>query len=437
MAKPSENDHLIVFGRYPRVGEVKTRLIPALGPAGAAVLQKRLTEKTMATARKTAVQRMARLVFCHEGGSEQQIRKWLGSKGLCLAAQAGGNLGRRLQLSMKSAFDEGACKVVLIGTDIPGITTTILNAAFDALNNHDLVLGPSTDGGYWLVGLSKPENIFTGIAWSTADVTSQTLALARKNKLTPHLLDPLADLDTPEDLAWGMDHRHTAAPYLSIIIPTMNAEKRIARTIAAAATPDTEIIVSDGGSKDRTVEIAQSHAVRVVAGQRGCAGQLNRGASAAGGEVVLFLKAGTLLPEKYVGHLFETLMDRRTALGAFRFGTRSRTPTMRWLAFVANLRASWLHLPYGDQGLFLKKDDFKSVGGFPETTIAEDLFFVRKMARRGRIALAAAAAIPSGRRWEQRGLMRTTLIDTIIAVGCLAGVSPSRMALWYRLPAKK
>ena len=217
----------------------------------------------------------------------------------------------------------------------------------------------------------------------------------------------------------------------------MNAEKRITRTIASAATPDTEIIVSDGGSTDQTLKIAQSHAVRMIAGELGRAGQLNRGADAARGEVLLFLNANTRLPEKYVGHLFETLMDRRTALGAFRFGTRSRTPTMRWSAFVANLRASWLHLPYGDQGLFVKKDDFKSVGGFPETTIAEDLFFVRKMARRGRIALAAAAAIPSGRRWEQRGPMRTTLIDTIIAVGCLAGVSPSRMVLWCRLPAKK
>ena len=73
--------------------------------------------------------------------------------------QTSGNLGRRLQLSIQAAFDQGARKVVLVGTDILGITTTILHAAFDALDNHDLVLGPSTDGGYWLVGLKKPKNI--------------------------------------------------------------------------------------------------------------------------------------------------------------------------------------------------------------------------------------------------------------------------------------
>ena len=429
--------HLIVFGRYPIPGKTKTRLIPKLGHAGAASLQRRLTERTVATSRHCAHRTGARLVFCHDGGDEKKLRQWLGGRHIHYVPQATGDLGGRMHVAMKSAFDGGARKVVLVGTDIPGITATILEQAFDALGNHDLVMGPSTDGGYWLVGMRRPANIFAGIAWSTPDVREQTLALARQKGMKPYLLDRLADLDIPEDLIREMRHEQPPAPYLSVIIPAINAEREIARTIATATSPDAEIIVSDGGSTDRTVGIAEALGARIVCGEKSRARQQNRGASAARGEVLLFLHADTRLPEKYVDPLFETLMDRRTVLGAFHFKTDIHTPAMRWITFWTNLRAGWLRLPDGDQGLFMRRADFYKVGGFPEMPIAEDLFLVRKMARKGRIALVPAAAVTSGRRWERLGPMRTTLIDTIIATGCLAGVSPSRWTPLYRLRAKK
>ena len=85
--------------------------------------------------------------------------------------------------------------------------------------------------------------------------------------------------------------------------------------------------------------------------------------------------------------------------------------------FLTNLRAGWLNLPYGDQGLFMRKHNFAAVGGFPDVPIAEDLYLVRRMARNGRIAMAPAAAVTSGRRWQRLGPMRTTMINTILAVG--------------------
>ncbi|MBC2712835.1 MAG: TIGR04283 family arsenosugar biosynthesis glycosyltransferase [Desulfosarcina sp.] len=376
-------------------------------------------------------------MFCHDGGNEKQMRQWLGGRHIRYVPQATGDLGRRMHRAIKSAVEDGARKVVLIGTDIPGITTAILEQAFAALNRRDLVLGPSTDGGYWLVGLNRVENIFDGVAWSTADVLQQTLALARHKGMKPYLLDPLSDLDTPDDLAREMGGNEPPSPYLSVIIPALNEERQIARTIAAATSTDAEIIVSDGGSTDRTVEIAKSLGARIVSGKRGRAGQQNRGAAAARGEVLLFLHADTRLPRNYIDHIFETLMDRRTVLGAFRFKTDINTPTMQWITFLTNLRARRLMLPYGDQGLFMRKCNFDTAGGFPEVPIAEDLYLVRKMARKGRITLAPASAVTSGRRWQYMGPMRTTIINTIIAAGCLAGVSPSRLAPLYRLPAKK
>jgi hypothetical protein len=107
------------------------------------------------------------------------------------------------------------------------------------------------------------------------------------------------------------------------------------------------------------------------------------------------------------------------------------------IAFFTNLRAGRLKLPYGDQGLFMRRADFYRFGGFPETPIAEDLYLVRKMARNGRIAMAPVAAVTSGRRWRRLGPLRTTLVNTIIAVGCLAGIPPERLSPLYRLTEKK
>jgi rSAM/selenodomain-associated transferase 2/rSAM/selenodomain-associated transferase 1 len=432
-----DSAYLIVFGRYPRVGKTKTRLIPALGPVGAAALQKRLAEKTVATARQTAIRIGARLVFCHDGGREQQLRQWLGGRPIHFRPQATGDLGRRMHLAMQCAFDGGARRVVLVGTDIPGLTAAILEQAFAALDEKDLVIGPSIDGGYWLVGMTRPENIFDGITWSRPDVLENTLTLARRKGMTPCLLDPLNDLDTPGDLAREMGPGQSPQPWLSVVIPALNEARQIARTITAASIPEAQIIVSDGGSTDRTVTIASSLGACIVSGQPGRAGQQNRGAAVARGEVLLFLHADTRLPANYGDHVFNTLMDRRTVLGAFRFATDVHTPVMRTIAFFTNLRAGRLKLPYGDQGLFVRRADFYRFGGFPETPIAEDLYLVRKMARNGRIALAPVAAVTSGRRWRRLGPLRTTLVNTLIAVGCLAGIPPQWLSPLYRLPEKK
>lgn len=436
--KSANPQQLIVFGRYPRPGKTKTRLIPALGPVGAAELQRRLTERTVAVAKRCLGRTGARLAVHHAGGSKKQMRRWLGRRDIDYVPQAPGDLGGRMFESLRSAFDQGARRVVLVGTDIPQLVPAHLEAAFDRLEHHDLVIGPSKDGGYWLVGMSRPKNIFEGIAWSTATVLETTLNLARRKGMTASLLDPLSDLDNSDDLDREGLGKTAAKSYISIVVPTLNEERHLADTLAAARSADAEIIVSDGDSSDRTVAVAQAHGARVVEGPRGRAGQQNRGAAAAEGEILLFLHADTLLPDNYVNHVFETLLDGHVVLGAFRFQTDLTTPAMQWIAFWTHLRAAWLRLPYGDQGLFLSKKAFWAAGGFPQVPIAEDLYLVRRLARTGHIALAAAPVVTSSRRWREIGPLRTTLINTAIAIGCLAGVDPARLAPMYRLfPGKR
>jgi rSAM/selenodomain-associated transferase 1 len=437
VSNPADSAHLIVFGRYPRVGKTKTRLIPALGPVGAAALQKRLAEKTVATARQTAIRIGARLVFCHDGGREQQLRQWLGGRPIHFRPQATGDLGRRMHLAMQCAFDGGARRVVLVGTDIPGLTAAILEQAFTALDEKDLVLGPSIDGGYWLVGMTRPENIFDGIRWSRPDVLENTLTLARRKGMTPGLLDPLNDLDTPGDLAREMGPGQSPQPWLSVVIPALNEARQIARTITAASIPDAQIIVSDGGSTDRTVAIARSLGARIVSGQPNRAGSAKPGSRRRTGRGAALSPCRHPAASQYGDHIFETLMDRRTVLGAFRFATDIHTPAMQRLPFSPTCAPADSSCPTATRACSCAAMIFTGSAAFPETPIAEDLYLVRKMARNGRIAMAPVAAVTSGRRWRRLGPLRTTLVNTIIAVGCLAGIPPQRLSPLYRLPEKK
>ncbi|MGD8702658.1 MAG: TIGR04282 family arsenosugar biosynthesis glycosyltransferase [Desulfosarcina sp.] len=425
MPTPDSKNQLIIFGRYPRVGQVKTRLIPILGPAGAAALQKRLAERTMAAARRLADRTAVWVVFCYDGGSRQRIERWLGLKDIGYQPQAAGGLGRRMRHAMQTAFRRGARRVVLVGTDIPDLTDAILSQAFDRLKACDLVLGPSTDGGYWLVGLTRPIDIFDSIPWSTSAVLEKTLALARRAGLQTELLDPLTDLDTPDDLIGKRRAPLWTGPYLSVIIPTFNNARHIAATISASASPDTEIVVSDGGSRDDTLEIAKAHGARTVVGTQLRADRLNRGAAATRGAVLLFVPADTRLPNHFEHTIFETLMDRQQIIGAFQFQT---TPTLRWITCWTHWRTKMFKLPCSDHVLFMRRGDFTKASGFPELPIAENLYLVRRMAQPGSFTVVPRATTASAERLRRRGLLRTMLVDTLLAAGCRAGMSPGRLA---------
>ncbi len=173
----AQSDRLILFGRYPVPGRTKTRLIPLLGAARAADFQRELTEKALKTDRSVARGRPVDLEACFEGGGLEKLRRWLGPD-LIFSEQSSADLGERMKAAFAEAFRKGAQQVILHGTDIPDLTTQRIHEAFDALKSRDLVLGPSTDGGYWLIGLKKPADLFAGMEWGTSSVFDKTVAAA-------------------------------------------------------------------------------------------------------------------------------------------------------------------------------------------------------------------------------------------------------------------
>lgn len=191
---------LIIFTRYPEPGKTKTRLIPVLGAEGAANLQRQMTEQKLAEAKKLQEINCISLEIHFTGGNQQLMQNWLGN--LTYKQQSEGDIGCRMVSAFQTAFEAEMSRVVLIGIDCPDLKAELMADAFQALNKHDLVLGPAKDGGYYLIGLNYLiSELFIGISWSTAKVLEQTQHIIQKLELAIAYLPILSDVDRPEDLA--------------------------------------------------------------------------------------------------------------------------------------------------------------------------------------------------------------------------------------------
>ncbi len=428
---------LIIFTRYPTPGATKTRLIPALGAAGAAKLHRQMTEATIARARELRQQLQIEIAVHYDGSDRQQMVDWLGDD-LSYQSQGEGDLGLRMARSIATACQSGGDRVVLIGTDCPGITTELLVQAFTDLQTRDLVLGAAVDGGYYLIGMRRPQpELFSGIEWSTERVWQQTIEIATNLNLEIALAPKLADIDRPEDLAliWGRGWDVK----ISIVIPAINEARSIATVLSQISDlPNVEVIVVDGGSEDDTISIAQGLGITVISSPPGRARQMNAGAKAATGEILLFLHADTILPFGFEKMVRSTLQppfqgdSPAPVAGAFTLKIDDPLPSLRAIESLVAWRSQWRQMPYGDQAIFLTAATFWELGGFKQMPIMEDFELMRRLQRQGRIEILPAPVVTSARRWLKRGVWQTTFINQAIVIAYLLGVSPDRLADWYR-----
>lgn len=221
---------------------------------------------------------------------------------------------------------------------------------------------------------------------------------------------------------------------ISIIIPVLNeTANRIKSTLASVQNAENvEVIVVDGGSHNETVAIVQSWGVKVLSSTAGRACQMNVGATAATGDILLFLHADTSLPSGFEKLVPLTLAQSGTVAGAFEIKIDSPMRSLRLVERMVNWRSRFLSLPYGDQAIFLKAAVFQDVGGFPDLPIMEDFELIRCLRRLGRIAIVPTPVLTSARRWHKLGVLKTTLINQIVILGYFLGVSPSQLVKFYR-----
>jgi rSAM/selenodomain-associated transferase 2 len=219
---------------------------------------------------------------------------------------------------------------------------------------------------------------------------------------------------------------------ISVIIPVLNEEKSIATTLDAllALTPY-EVIVVDGGSADRTREIAGVFPVRLIISERGRARQMNRGAAEASGDVLLFLHADTHLPASAFDDVRAALNDQHYLGGRFDVELTGRHWMLPLVGRMISYRSRWSKVGTGDQALFVRRETFRRMGGFPEIPLMEDIALCRALKRLGSIACLRSRVVTSGRRWEVDGIWRTILRMWILKLLYLAGASPARLKQFY------
>jgi len=220
---------------------------------------------------------------------------------------------------------------------------------------------------------------------------------------------------------------------ISVVIPALNEGKDVARALHSASTaPDVELIVVEGGRDYGTIEAAGEYGAKVICTGPGRAIQMNAGAKAATGEILLFLHADTTLPGGYDSLIRKALQSSAdTVAGAFTLKIDSPDRRLRLIEGLANWRTRAFNMPYGDQAIFVRADTFREVGGFPVMPIMEDFEMMKRLGRVGRIARVPEPALTSARRWLENGFYRTTFINQAIIIGYMIGVPLKTMKGWY------
>ncbi len=426
-----EQSTIILITRYPEVGKVKTRLIKSYGAQGACDLHSHMTKFTLNQCQELGINIEAH----HFGGSQQEMQTWFGIENdnagkaakIQFFPQVEGHLGHKMFAALKNAFhslyltstqstQNHRKKVLIIGSDCPDNRSDHMRHALSLLQDHDVVLGPSLDGGYYTIGFAtdldniqecnnyleqKIQNLFQEIDWGTELVFAQTMAKIKEQNLVYTLLAPKSDVD--------FDYQ--VSKKISVIIPTFNEDSNINHLLTNLPRAfNAEILVVDGKSADNTLKIAAQHGAIALSSELGRAKQIMHAASQASGEILLFLHADSTLPAHWDMQIREVLEQQENSLGYFRFGIKENFWTKPIIEWGVNFRCKYFKLPFGDQGLFVRKKDF-DLWNLPAVPILEDVFLVKCAQKHGQIIGLPCTLLTSGRRWFKHGVIRTTIMN--------------------------
>ncbi|HTE06240.1 MAG TPA: TIGR04283 family arsenosugar biosynthesis glycosyltransferase [Planctomycetota bacterium] len=475
---------IAVLARPPRRGETKTRLAAGLGPGAAARLARAFLADTWAgVSAWVSSQPDVDLVFA-QAGNPEDFPQLLPTP--TIVRQAEGDLGRRMATLVAGALGQRA-QVLLLGTDSPSLPEGHLAAAVAALAGADVVLGPAQDGGFWCLGVRGGPAALWGNTWldelrwdadsrgadgaaapggtsesaraadggpAPAGTFEQVRERLRRMGLTVALAPEWYDVDVSADLVRlraDLVADPDRAPATLALLPEDGPPGGPSPLTAIVATLDEnvaldaclealrrqpgalELIVADGGSRDRSPDRAVAAGATVTVTSAGRGRQFAAGARLATGDVLLFLHADARLPENGTTLLREALASGREA-GAFVTRTVADPgfpdragPLLR----LADLRSRLTRHPYGDQALFVTRAAYEAVGGFRALPIMEDYDLSRRLAARGPLARIRTPVVVSGRRMQAHPL-RALLLMRLIPPLYRLGVDPVRLVRMYR-----
>ena len=218
---------------------------------------------------------------------------------------------------------------------------------------------------------------------------------------------------------------------ISVIIPALNEAGSIADTVASADGAD-EVIVVDGGSGDATRECAARAGARVISSARGRARQMNAGADAARGSLLVFVHADTRLPGGFRDQLLNVIHGDQAHWGRFDLRFDAGGLLIRLIAGLINTRSRMTGGATGDQAIFVAADVFRKIGGYRDMPLFEDVELCRRLKRGYRMGIPSSPVVTSSRRWRTDGAIRVSLQMWSLKLMYLAGVSPQRLAKLYR-----
>ena len=220
-------------------------------------------------------------------------------------------------------------------------------------------------------------------------------------------------------------------PSLSIIVPALNEAHSIARCLNSLSRfreRGCEVVIVDGGSDDKTLEIAEPFADQVLSAPRGRAKQMNAGAALARADTYLFLHADSLLPKDADTQISRELGQTKRVWGRFDLRIDSPHPILSLIALMINLRTRMSGIATGDQAIFVRREAFKAVGGYPDIPLMEDIALSKALRAQSRPISIARKVITSARRWETNGIYRTVFLMWRLRLAYFLGADPHRLA---------
>lgn len=412
---------IIIFTRVPIPGQTKTRMMPMISAAGCARLHTCFLEDIKRECGKTEADLY---VFYTPKDKEEFLYPVFGS-GRQYIPQSGEGLGERMYQAVRQVLEKGYGSCILLGTDIPELRAEYLNRAFSILERRDIVLGPTMDGGYYLVGMKTPlKEIFEVKGYGQSSALHNTVAQLKRAGLTTGFTKTLWDMDTCEDLQgyrqrMRMDRRlqdTSTGRYLaktsriSIIIPVYNEEKTIC-SIQDQLEPlrrQCEIIFVDGGSTDGTLSRIRPY-FKVVSSLKGRAKQMNEGAKKSHGDVLFFLHCDSELPKLPLAQIRQVMKNH--SAGCFGIAFHSRNFFMFTCRVISNHRVKDRKVMFGDQGIFIDRNLFFDAGMFPELPVMEDYQFSLTLKERGvKLGMTKRRIYTSARRFPKGTLPKLKLM---------------------------